>query len=738
MRAPSSSLRAEIKLLPVFLGFCLIVAGGVAVARVAEQVPEPTKKTSVYRVASSLVLVDAIVVDKHDRPVLNLSPHDFTIFEDDVPQTLESFRIVSPQSSTPPNTPNNFQNGTVEDSEIKAGLPAGKFVEERQYMVLLLDYASTELENQIYIRAAAKRYFEEHMVPSMDVAVVRVGLGIKLLQDFTDKPEMIVAALDHQDPAGSSYAAERRDLQRKIEGARQEENSLQNDITAIASGSNSADPRAGSRTSQLSSLLGEAVRQEKLAFAYQSFANQQQSRPILEAIRAIADSVKSLPGRKSLVLISRGFSIPEPLENLLYDTTNAANRAHLAIYALDSGGLQYKQVSLEGELHRDLGPLQLGSRIGDEFGETEFDRARQVGSDQQDSTLRYLSAATGGLLIRNTNDFESALRRIDLDAHSYYLLTYRPRNLAFDGGFRHIRVVVNRPGMSVQSRSGYYAMPPGTSALSPSEFRQLMTLARSSEVQDFPLLLQPAEFLDEDGTYTVELPVEIPQSVAALDGRLQIFGLVRASSGETIASFRFPSRKRPTQAEGQATLDGSVLFTTDLRLGPGTYAVDLEAVDLLDGRRSYRHSSLNLSPVEDSLAVSSLTLSRHVEPAQSGAASPWKVGQVRILPTSNRSFRSPQNLIYYFDIYYPKLDPATGHPDVMVTFSLERDGRTVDAVLPAYQVSNLESSPLPHVQVARYLTLVGLSPGDYLLRAHIQDHVCGRSVSTQASFELLP
>ena len=439
-----------------------------------------------------------------------------------------------------------------------------------------------------------------------------------------------------------------------------------------------------------------------------------------------------------MVLVSRGFSIPEPLENLLYDTTHAANRAHLAIYALDSGGLQYKQVPLEGELHRDLGPLQLGPRVGNEFGETEFDRARQVGSDQRDSTLRYLSAATGGLLIRHTNDFESALGRIESDAHTYYLLTYRPRNLVFDGQFRHIRVAVDRPGVEVRSRSGYYAMPPGSSALSPSEFRQLMTLARGSEVQDFPLLLEPAGFLNVDGSYTVELPVEIPQSPPVLDGRLQIFGLVRASNGETITSFHYPSHKRPTHGEGQVTLDGSVLFTKDLRLGPGTYAVDLEAVDLLDGRRSYRHSSLNLAPVEDSLAVSSLTLSRHVEPALSGEASPWKVGEVRILPSSDRRFRSPEDLIYYFDVYYPKLDPATGNPDVKVTFSLERDGRMVDLALPAYQASDFELKPLPHVQVARYLKLAGLSPGDYLLRARIQDRVCGRSVSTQASFELLP
>jgi hypothetical protein len=71
-------------------------------------------------------------------------------------------------------------------------------------------------------------------------------------------------------------------------------------------------------------------------------------------------------------------------------------------------------------------------------------RAREIGSDQADSTLRFVTAATGGILIRHTNDLFGALQRINNDIRSYYVLTYRPSNVVFDGAFRTIRVKTSR------------------------------------------------------------------------------------------------------------------------------------------------------------------------------------------------------------------------------------------------------------------------------------------------------
>ncbi len=724
------ALSTGIRRLAVSAGLLLMWANGPVPAQVERHEPASGTNTPIYHAETALVLVDAMVTDKHNRPIYGLTSRDFVVFEDEVQQTIESVRMTSLRPARSSDGSEISSSSDPAKRSVPGSRRTGKLIEDQQYMILLLDYASTELENQIYIRTAAKKFFREHMVPGLVVAVVRVGLGAQLLQDFTDQPDAIVAALERKDPSGSNYTADSQFLQGLIGGARSDQNGLQSSLNALTSGPNSSDPRAGQRASYISALLSGAVRQEKLAFATQAFANLQQSRPVLEAIRAIADSVAPLPGRKSLVLISRGFSIPEPLLGPLYAATQAANRARMAIYAVDSGGLQYKPASLEGELHRDIGAMQIGERIGDQFGETQFDRARQVGSDQQDGTLRYLSAATGGLFIHNTNDFIAAFDRIETDSRTYYVLSYRPHNLVYDGRFRHIRVTVNRPGLEVRARSGYFAMPQGASNLSPVEYQQMVAAAQGSATTEFPIYAEPLFFLEKEGTYLVELPVEIPVPALAGDAKPEVLGVVRDSNGFLVHSFRSPDLR--------ADSADALSFTEHLHLGPGSYSVGLLALKAADNILGYREVSLKLEPASNRLAVGNLVLSQHVEAAVRGEDTPWTVGNVHIFPCAARRFHNWQNLIFYFNVYHPEVRPENGRPDVLVTLTLAREGRPLHVTLPSYVLSEIESKPVRHVQVAHYLKLEGLPPGSYFLRAKVEDELAGHSVFTQAAFELEP
>ena len=92
-------------------------------------------------------------------------------------------------------------------------------------------------------------------------------------------------------------------------------------------------------------------------------------------------------------------------------------------------------------------------------------------------TLGELAQSTGGFLTANTNDFKPNMQRIATDIGSYYEAAYVPVNQEFDGKFRKISVKVTRPGVTVQSRAGYFALPPGEgSALLPFEMPLLTAL----------------------------------------------------------------------------------------------------------------------------------------------------------------------------------------------------------------------------------------------------------------------
>ena len=53
---------------------------------------------------------------------------------------------------------------------------------------------------------------------------------------------------------------------------------------------------------------------------------------------------------------------------------------------------------------------------------------------------------------------------IDADLESYYELAYTPASTTYDGRFRSVQVKVKRRGVDVQSRSGYFALPPSDGA----------------------------------------------------------------------------------------------------------------------------------------------------------------------------------------------------------------------------------------------------------------------------------
>src|SRR5262245_56575456 len=66
----------------------------------------------------------------------------------------------------------------------------------------------------------------------------------------------------------------------------------------------------------------------------------QQSRPVLAALAALAEGLRPIPGKKTLVLFSQGFVTPAVLDWQVQSTIDIANRANVAIYIIDSAGLR--------------------------------------------------------------------------------------------------------------------------------------------------------------------------------------------------------------------------------------------------------------------------------------------------------------------------------------------------------------------------------------------------------------
>jgi len=143
----------------------------------------------------------------------------------------------------------------------------------------------------------------------------------------------------------------------------------------------------------------------------------------LSALGALATQFGGLrEGRKSILFFSQGPPVRpgSPNDALLKEAMEAANRGNVTIHVIDP---------------RPLGTVGFGG----------------------DDILRRIAYDTGGRAIVSTNDPERHLQSVMADASAYYLVGYTPTRRSNDGKFHEIKVKVNRRGLKVTARRGYWA-----------------------------------------------------------------------------------------------------------------------------------------------------------------------------------------------------------------------------------------------------------------------------------------
>jgi len=130
--------------------------------------------------------------------------------------------------------------------------------------------------------------------------------------------------------------------------------------------------------------------------------------------------------------------------------------SQVAIYPIDARGLLGSSYFSAASTGRDQfgRSLMIGGRMGEALGNESSSLAASHESMQD------LAERTGGKAFYSQNDFENAIRRSIDDGSTYYTLAYYPSDKKWDGRFRKIHVKVNRPGVKLRYRLGYYAVDP--------------------------------------------------------------------------------------------------------------------------------------------------------------------------------------------------------------------------------------------------------------------------------------
>jgi VWFA-related protein len=439
----------------------------------------------------------------------------------------------------------------------------------------------------------------------------------------------------------------------------------------------------------------------------------------LDAITDIANALREDPyRRKSIIFVGSRFPLYDgksstctammkvATERMLH-ATHAAN---VAVHAIDPGGLEVSSLGASV----NLGP-EGASRAAAAM--EQGNRARIV-ADQE--TLRELAAQTGGRAIVNANDPQDSLRAILDESSSYYFLAFQAAVSKPDGRFHPVSVKMNRPGLTVRTRNGYYAQATDPAVRSASE-ETVDTLARHLlQRTGLPLVLTAAPFRGSRGgeaAVVLSVGVEAGPNDAPGRGKAEDAGADPRFEEIEILSGAFSSDGKPAPWHRQKVQlvvpdakAGALLYeaASKLDLMPGRYELRVAVRQGRPGVTGTVHTYVDV-PDFDKLpvALSGIVLQdsdgRTITP-------PEAFGEVLAdPPTARRRFASTDHVAAVAKVYQAAASPS----GVSVTFRVfDRDERQVHSQRVLLEAGEFTGSA---ADLKFELPLSDLAPGAYAL-----------------------
>jgi VWFA-related protein len=406
--------------------------------------PSTAQPTANLYAKADLVVVDVVASDEKNKPISHLNPADFTIFEDGKPQALKIFEEHAAGQQAPVPPAPKFDPGTFTNY---SSVPPNSALN-----ILLFDKLNTPLNAQTEVRDQVLQFLKEAH-PGTRMAIFSLTTELKLLQGFTSDPELLRALVAGK--KGSQGASPL--MNNAVEGDQPGADDQMMDTETDALGN---DPDATTILANLQQFEAEQ----------QSFQIQFRQRYTLDALNQLARYMSNLPGRKNLIWFSGSFPInimPDAdlqnpfavvasAEDEFRETIDLLSRSQVAVYPIDARGLMVAPM---------LDASQNGSTMNSKpngFANANAKWFQNTAGEQ--GTMQSMAEATGGKSFTNTNGLKEAVGKAIEAGSNYYTIAYTPTDQDWNGNFRKIQIKVDRPGVSLAYRRGYFADDPNKPA----------------------------------------------------------------------------------------------------------------------------------------------------------------------------------------------------------------------------------------------------------------------------------
>jgi VWFA-related protein len=656
--------------------------------------------TFTMKVQTDIVLTNVVVRDKKTGEVVKgLKESDFTILENGKPQKIASFDYQNVNEAAVLR-----ENSTVTGKATIADLLNRNFaaspeaLRDHRLIVMFFDLSSMQPEDTQRAVESVQDYVNKKMQPADLVALVSMDTGLSMDQDFTsDKAALLKGLGKYNGTEGTGF------------------------------GNGNEGGNSGGTADDASSFTAD-----------DSEYNALNTDRELYAIRTIAKSLERVEQRKSMLYFSGGLT-RQGIENQasMRAATNEAVKANMAIYSVDSRGLEAmpplgnaSKGSLRGTASYNGGAMQ--SNLDANFGSQE--------------TLATLSSDTGGKAFFDSNDFAPAFQQVQHDTEAYYILGFHSTDTARDGSYRHLMVKLNRNDVKLDYRPGYYA--PADFQHQKTEDREVALteqLRSDLPATDVAVYLQALYFRLDDNRFFVPVSLIVPgsqiHSVKNGDrdkANIDVIGQVKNAQGIIVGNVR--DNVKLALDAAQQVQRKNIQYSTGFTLAPGRYHLKFVVRENQTGAMGSFETDLQVPDLKKSpLKLSSIVLSsQRVPNSAKKTVSPLVRDGMEWIPNVPHVFRQDQHLYFLYEVYDPTKQKGAPEPASSPGLTRRAGGpvRVLTSIeflsggVKVYETPLVESTAIniPERGAVAFqfdVPLTQLKPGTYVCQVNVIDDAGG-------------
>jgi VWFA-related protein len=387
------------------------------------------------------VLVPVLVRDAQGHVVGDLKQEDFQLFDQDKPQVISGFTIERRSAIENRQLPPEPGIAPIAPSTA----PAPPAAVPLRFIVFLFDDMHFEPADLLRIQKVTTKMLAESLNDTDMAAVVTTsGINSGLTHDRSALQAAVMKLnlqplYRHDNHACPNIDVYQADLILNKHNDRALELAVADYATCA---------HIGGGTREMMERMVRSAAAQTLEIGERDVA------VTLSTVKEFVRRLGKLPGQHTLILISPGFlTVTADAMTEKSDVLDLAARSNVTISTLDSRGLYTTEIDASergGSSTLDLMTGQHGQYHGDTMNLSE-------------DVMAEFANGTGGTFFHNSNDLEGGFKSLTQVPEYLYLLEISLEKVKPDGAYHRLKVKVDRDGLKLQVRRGYFAPQPAKS-----------------------------------------------------------------------------------------------------------------------------------------------------------------------------------------------------------------------------------------------------------------------------------